>query len=75
MVKLKKAPHPKILNKLAVSKSIRINGLFWENLGFDSEQRVAIKLRSMVIMIVACAALMTAYEFIYLFQNDPDYQV
>ena len=29
----------------------------------------------MIIMIIACAALMTAYEFIYLFQNDPDYQV
>ena len=73
MVKLNRAPHSKILNKLAVSKSLRMNGLFWENLGFNSEHRVAIKLRSMIIMIIACTALMTAYEFIYLFQNDPDY--
>ena len=29
-------PNPKIVNKLAIKKSFRINGMFWENIGFRS---------------------------------------
>lgn len=32
-------------------------------------------MKSAITMLIACAILMTAYEFIYLYKNDPEYKV
>ncbi|CAK55878.1 unnamed protein product (macronuclear) [Paramecium tetraurelia] len=73
-IKLKFIVHPKLSDKIAVKKSYRINGLFWNHLGAKSMDRVIQKCKSIVIMIFACAILMVAYELIYLYVNDPDFQ-
>ncbi|CAD8157473.1 unnamed protein product [Paramecium pentaurelia] len=74
-IKLNLIPNPKLIDKLIVKKSFRINGLYWENIGFRSQERIAAKVKSAITMLIACAALMTAYEFIYLYKNDPEYKV
>ncbi|CAD8136626.1 unnamed protein product [Paramecium pentaurelia] len=73
-IKFKFIVHPKLNDKIAVKKSFRINGLFWNNLGTKSIDRVIQKCKSIVVMIFACAILMVAYEFIYLYVNDPEFQ-
>ncbi|CAD8071647.1 unnamed protein product [Paramecium sonneborni] len=74
-IKFNMIPNPKIVDKLVAKKSFRINGMLWENIGFRSQERIAAKVKSAITMLIACAALMTAYEFIYLYKNDPEYKI
>ncbi|CAD8048493.1 unnamed protein product [Paramecium sonneborni] len=73
-IKLNFIIHPKITDKIAVKKSFRINGLFWNNIGTKSLDRVIQKCKSIIVMFFACAILMVAYEFIYLYVNDPEFK-
>lgn len=40
-----------------------------------SYDRVITKIKSLVIMILACIALMVAYDLIYLYANDPEFKM
>ncbi|KAM3137580.1 hypothetical protein pb186bvf_010370 [Paramecium bursaria] len=59
-------------HQLRVQRGFRVDEVNWENLGMNTLKRFQLRLRTLIITLVTCVLMMGGFEFIYVYQHNPD---